>query len=260
VLSFAERESFLLSIWGSICNISGRKYIVLLAFVITFFPGTLFCHDYSLTTVNSLPPLPEQDTLEKNQLLYNGRVWRNVFYRTWGDQFLFTSDFLPGSVTVSGKRFDRLQLRYDIYNDEIMIPSVEGTILQLNKERINGFTLLFENRVYEFLNMPADSLNDFCGFVNILYEGDISMFIKYRKEIDLLAVDDRFDEFFQDHEIFITMDNMQYHIKSKRSLINLFRDRKKEIRAFIRRQPRNVTVKDPDSLIPVIEYCESLSK
>ena len=50
----------------------------------------------------AIPGTNVNDTIDI-QLLYNGRAWRNLYYKIRGDQFLFSTEFLPGSVTVEGK-------------------------------------------------------------------------------------------------------------------------------------------------------------
>ena len=93
----------------------------------------------------------EQDTLKENQNLYSGKVWKNMYRRINGDQFLFTNYFLPGTVSAYGKTFKNLLIRYDIFSDEVMIPVDREEIVQLNKEMIDSFSITFEkNKVYYF--------------------------------------------------------------------------------------------------------------
>ncbi len=133
----------------------------------------LFLVIYSLTFSESLPGInPEcylytragiglsvNDTLKENQILYNGRVWRNRYYYVNEDQFFLSKEFLPGSVTISGKTFDNLELRYDIYSDQIMIPMYNGPILQLNKEMVDSFSINFMNEEWRFVNLKRDTLD-----------------------------------------------------------------------------------------------------
>jgi hypothetical protein len=50
--------------------------------------------------------LTRRDTIAENQTLYNGKIWRNLYNLVQGDQFLFSKDFLPGSLTIKGKTFN----------------------------------------------------------------------------------------------------------------------------------------------------------
>src|SRR5665647_118758 len=135
----------------------------------------------------------QQDPLKENQILYNGKVWRNLYYNVKGDQFLFSSEYLNGSLSINGKTYKNLSINYDIYNDEIITPTNHSSILQMNKEMVDSFTLVFGVKTYSFINITEDSLAGIKGYVNVLYTGKSALYIKYKKEIQLLAVDDKYD-------------------------------------------------------------------
>jgi hypothetical protein len=202
----------------------------------------------------------EQDTLKDNQLLYNGIYWRNKYYKVKEDQFLFSKDFLKGSVAINGKVFKDLDLRYDIYNDQIMTPTSFGMIIQLNKELTDSFTINFDNKIYRFTKVESDSVRGFNGFVNVLYKGKVALYVKYRKEIDLLAVDKKYDEFYQVHRIFFVKDDVVYPISRKGDLLKLMNENKEQIKSAIKKFKVKITKKEPESFIPVVRYYDSLSQ
>lgn len=192
------------------------------------------------------------------QTLYNGRAWRNLFYRIKGDQFLYSPEFLSGSVTIQGKLFDDIPLKYDIYNDEILTITDKGIILQLNKEMIELFTMNYENQVLNFRNLMADSVNSLSGYVNVLYDGGVSLYIKYRKEILTLAVENKYDMFNQINRVFLKKDGEIVKVDSKGKLLQLFGEQKHQVRSFIRSSRISVSRKYPESFKPVIEFYDKL--
>jgi hypothetical protein len=202
--------------------------------------------------------LADQDSLFESQILYNGRVWRNLYYKVREDQFLFSPDFLRGSVTINGKSFKNISLRYDIYNDEIMTITNHGSVLQLNKEMVDSFNLIFQDRRYYFTKIQEDTLKGFTGYMNVLSSGKTPLFVKYKKEIELLAVDKKFDEFYQIHRIYFMKDGFVKLINSKKEFLNLLEDKKLQIRNFIKKNRLRISKKDPYSFLPVIGYYNSL--
>src|ERR1035437_2536330 len=98
----------------------------------------------------------QSDTLLDNQTLYNGKIWRNLYYLVMEDQFLFSKEYLPGILTIGGKTFNNVLLKYDIFKDEVLTPIDSGRILQLNKELIDSFSISFLNRKYQFIKMKED--------------------------------------------------------------------------------------------------------
>ena len=197
---------------------------------------------------------------KEDQTLFNGRVWRNLYYKVREDQFLYSKSYLPGSVSIDGKTFRNVNLLYDIYTDEIITHTFNGSFLQLNKEMVDSFSIVFENTKRYFFKTDIDSIKGYNGYLNILYTGKSSLHVKYKKEIELLAVDRKFDEFYQIHKIFLVKDSVINQITSKRDFLLLLEDEKTALKSFIKKNKLFVSIKKPESLIPVISYYDSLKK
>lgn len=199
-----------------------------------------------------------QDTMADLQTLYNGRVWKNLYYKVKEDQFLFSSKSLPGSVSISGRTFKNLEIRYDIYSDEIIIPKGNVAILQLNKERVDSFDLYYNNTRYLFVNIKDDSIKGFTGYLHLVYNGKTPVYIKYKKEIALLAVDGKYDSFYETRRLFIVKDSVTYPITGRRGLFNMVDVYKPEIKSFIKKNKLQFSVKDPSGVVPIIKYFDSI--
>jgi hypothetical protein len=201
-----------------------------------------------------------QDTLKGNQILYNGILWRNLYYKVREDQFLFSNELLPGSLTINGKTFINISLRYDIYNDEIMILKNPGEIIQLNKEMVDSFSLIFKNKTYKFVKIRENTARGFNGYVNVLYKGRNALYVKYKKEIEPLAVDHKYDQFYLTKRIYLVKDSIVYTITGKSALYKILNEDKTQIRNYIKKNKLRVSKQIPGSFIPVIAYCDSISK
>jgi hypothetical protein len=194
------------------------------------------------------------------QILFSGKEWHNLYTSIKGDQFLFSKEFVPGTVSINGKTFIDISLNYDIYNDEILIPANKGIILQLNKEIVDSFTLGFDNKTYKFFNTDKDSLENIKGFVKVLYEGKSRLYVKYKKEIQPLAVEDKYDLFFRTYRVYFVKGGKVNQISSKNELLKVLVDQKIQIKDFMKKNKTKVSKKDPESFIPVIRYYDSLSQ
>ena len=73
----------------------------------------------------------------------------------------------------------------------------------MNKEKVDSFSLILGNRIYHIINAGTDSSDVLRGYVNVLYDGPSSLYVKYTKKIQPLAVDGRFDLFFQEHRVYL---------------------------------------------------------
>ncbi len=198
------------------------------------------------------------DSLERDQVLFNGRVWRNLYTRIIGNQFLFSADFLQGSVTMNGTKFQGLYLLYDIHDDEILTPGSDNTILRLNKEMVDSFSLIYQMKEYRFTKIAVDTAKGDFEYVNILYSGKTALYIKYNKLIALLEVDDKYDKFYEVSRIYFIKNGEIHPVKFKRDLLKNMEDHKVQVKNFIRKNNIVITKKNPDAYIPVVRYYDSL--
>ena len=200
----------------------------------------------------------QQDSIKESQILYNGTVWRNKYFKIRGYQFLFSKEFLKGTISINGKTFNNINIGYDIYNDEIITPTYHGVILQLNKEMVDSFTINFNNKTYRFIKIQEDSVKGFKGYANVLYEGKTSVYVRYRKEIELLAVEGTFDMFYQTPSVWLVKDRIVHPVADKLDLFKALEDNKLQIRNYIKINKLRVSKRDPESFVPIVRFYDSI--
>ncbi len=202
---------------------------------------------------------PQPDTLAAYQVLYNGREWKNLYYRVEGDQFLFSGEFLPASVAIQGRTFDNIRLRYDLYQDEVLMPFGPGRVLQLNKEMVERFAITFQGKNHHFIRMPEDGPEGLKGYVQVLYDGKSALYVKYIKKIDRPSVENKPDVFYLITRLYFEKDGQVRLIARKGDLFNALKERKTLIREFMKENSVRPSVKDPESFLPVIGFYDSLN-
>jgi len=232
-------------------RIVSLSFVSLIFFIVNVYPGRSV-YNSGLTFFNDLP----QDTLPDNQFFLNGRYWRNLYPLVQDHQFLFTREFLPGSVTMRGKTFSNVRIRYDIFKDEIMTPGSTGGILQLNKEMVDSFSVFFQNKRYQFIRIPYDAGSGPEGYCNVLYSGKHALYAKYGKKIEKLAVEG--DRFYRVTRIFLLKDGIFHILRNKNDFMRLLKEDKTEIRNFINRNKLMISKEYPASFIPVISYLDNM--
>jgi hypothetical protein len=203
-------------------------------------------------------PISVQDTLKERQILYNGLLWTNKYHKFDGDQYLFSDIFLPGSLYFNNHIFRDLDLRYDIVSDEIMIPQSLDVIVQLNKEMVDSFTLVFKKKEYRFINLREDSLLGSSGYLNVLYQGRSALYSKYIKTIATVITDKSNGYFNEIMQLILVLDEKAYKIRRLRDILKLIPSESERIRHFVREKRLKVSINNPDSFIPVIRYYDSL--
>ena len=200
------------------------------------------------------------DTIPDNQFFFNGRVWRNFYAMVEEDQFLFSKKFLPGTVIMRGKTYPDVMILYDIFKDEILTPYKPVGILQLNKEMVDSFSFFFLNKRYCFVKMQDSTNSDLNGYLNVLYSGETTLFVKYSKKIEKLEAKGENNKFYQLIHIYLSKDGLFYPVTGKNDLIRIYDKDKKAIRDFIKKNRVRISKNDPESLIPVLRFTDSLNR
>jgi hypothetical protein len=162
-------------------------------------------------------------------------------------------------VTTGGKTYDNMSIRYDIYNDEIMTVTDRNMVIQLNREIVDMFSFRYDGRDYKFMKINRDSLNTISGYVNVLFDGELSLYVKYKKDIILLAVDNKYDQFLESYKIYLKKDGKLYSVVGNSDLLRIMKDRKKQLKRFMRENNFNLSKKNPENFVPVIEYYITLN-
>jgi hypothetical protein len=207
-----------------------------------------------------LCPAVQQDTLPDNQSLINGRIWSNHYFMISGDQFLFSNNFLPGTITLKGRTFSDVTLKYDILNDEILIPLDFGRVLQMNKELVDSFMISYNNKTYFFTRSRYVNPELPAGFVNIMYKGKSELAVKYIKKIDRLNTEGNVDNFYQQTRLYFINNNKVTLLRNKRSLYKAIEPYKNRVKIYLKKQMLYIDRNVPDSYIPALNYLDKISQ
>ena len=230
-------------------------YCQVILFILVFLPYSLSGNTDTLLT---------QNTSGKDVLL-NGRIWWNRHAKVTGDPFFNSDSYLKGSVVFNGQRFGNLDIKYDIYSDELVYKPESHPVILLNKEMVDSFKVsAFDAskgfREYRFVNAGTDSPGGPSGYVNLLYDGPTSLVVKYAKKIQPLADQGIYDLFHQELKIFIRKDSTLIPVTGRKTLFSLLGDKKKEVKEYSKKHRHRISMKEPDSLVPVLEFYDSLTR
>jgi hypothetical protein len=236
------------------------RIMFLLLFILNSLLFSASAGVFYVSTEPAVAEVVQQDTLHEKLNLFYGRIWRDLYYMVDGDQYLFTGAFLPATVTLNGKTFKNVSLRYDIFKDEILTPFRPGGILQLNKEMVDSFSVFYQNKKYLFYRMPEDSLNSPGGYVNVIYKGKSTLFLKYTKKIDHSKIGGENEKFYLITRVYFMKGNTISLITGKSDLLKVLIGRKELIKNFIKKNKLSVSKQNPESYIPVIRYFDTISQ
>ena len=174
-------------------------------------------------------------SLGPNAHLYNGSGYETYDVHIKGNPF-FLPAMQSGSLYYDGMRYENLPMIYDIHHDELIINRyTQNFRIRLVNEKTSYFTL--ENHF--FIRIVQDTSNNPViptGYYERLYDGNITALAKRRKRIDeTILAEGLSSQFIEDDLFYIRKDNIYYAVRNKRGVLDIFRERKKEIKKFLRK-------------------------
>jgi len=201
------------------------------------------------------------ENIKNESGLYNGSQYV-VYAQTIQDGIPFFEITQPsnGNVTYWGVEYKNVPLLYDILKGEIItvVPST-NYLIKLNTEKVSSFEVLN----HKFIRIAKDSSNKNIktGFYDVLYEGQTAV---YKKEIKTLNEDlssGKLRTFILDENaFFIKKNNVFFTVSNKSSLLDILKDKKKEVQEFIRKNKLKIR-KDKDNALPKIAaFYDEISK
>ena len=201
------------------------------------------------------------ENIKNESGLYNGSQYV-VYAQTIQDGIPFFEITQPsnGNVTYWGVEYKNVPLLYDILKGEIItvVPST-NYLIKLNTEKVSSFEVLN----HKFIRIAKDSSNKNIktGFYDVLYDGQTAV---YKKEIKTLNEDlssGKLRTFILDENaFFIKKNNVFFTVSNKSSLLDILKDKKKEVQEFIRKNKLKIR-KDKDNALPKIAaFYDEISK
>lgn len=191
-------------------------------------------------------------------LLFNGKRYTYfppLSFR--GTQFLYDKDTLSGSVVLRGKTYDRLKLKYDIYNQELILHYRDNNAvinqLVVSDAWLESFDLLDAHFVVE---LPEKQI------YQVLGEGPIRIFYTWHKGLFLqnrLGVTNySFTEPIR--KMYLDDGDTRERFKNNKSFLSLFNNTfREDIRKYLRRNRINVRQADDRKMRGLLEFINELT-
>jgi len=176
--------------------------------------------------------------------------------------YMDINGFTKGSVYYDGTLYNNISMLYDINNDDLVVlyPSRVSKFIAI-KERVKTFDYLGGH----FINLNADTLapggDVKSGYYRQLYNGKSEVLGKYSKTIQTTTSNTNGVEnyFSFSKDFYIKKNNVYHSAGSKGSVLDIFKDRKKEIRKFISANDLDFHANPEESLVKVATYYDHLS-
>lgn len=171
--------------------------------------------------------------------LYSGSEYVDFNIPQRGHQYYKTREWEEANIFFDGILYQRVPILYDISQDQVLVthPSEEGIFvkIKLNNDRIGYFTFLGDTFVQIRGNTSSDTPLE-PGLYQQLYDGEVGVVAKRIKtRQDQIESQTVISVFTQRDRYYIRKDGQYYPVKSKGSVLQVFKEHKKELSQHLRK-------------------------
>ncbi len=194
-----------------------------------------------------------------DQELINGIQYYNPHYRVTGHPYLMGEEAFPGSLYLSGKTYEGLQLHYDIYDQHLVLDyrTKFGGInkIILSPIRIESFSL--DGFGFRKLNLDKNGPL----YYQVIRAGELTCYVHWRKGLIPNRMDLRSlgDFTLPIRTYYLDKNGCVQSFSNRGSFAALFPvEARKEIKRFMRINRIRFRKADPRELTTLIEYVYTL--
>jgi hypothetical protein len=196
-------------------------------------------------------------SIQQQSRLYNGTDYVMYSSRDEEHPYFSIDDWTFGSIVYWHEQYENVPVMYDLSTDQVITEHNRGNPIKLIGEKVDGFTI--SDHVFERLRSNGtDNITE--GFYEKLYGGRSKVYAKhqklYREDLTSKEVIPRFEEISR---YFVLKDSALNNVKTKSSIIEVFEDRKQEIKTFIKKNKLRFREKKYVAIVRVAEFYDSLN-
>lgn len=205
------------------------------------------------------PGYGEADPAWLEQLLYRGVEWRPRMNLATGNEFFIADAWLDGTVTVQGLTFTGQKLRYDIFNDRLVILWKDIQALVISSEEVDAFSIGYGATARRFINL-RDDYSGISGFAEVIYSGGSMVVARHVKVIGKNTSMSSYAQFRENTLFYLITGTIGQQIRNKGSLLRMFGGHEDEVRRYIRQNHILVGRASPEGFGIATAYYDSLVK
>jgi hypothetical protein len=200
-----------------------------------------------------------RNTMKENLRLYNGNEYLFSGHNTKGFPYFKSADILNGSVYYDNNLYDNVSMYYDLVNDELIINDyTQNFPIKLITDKIKYF-IIDGNKFINSNNDDSFPIASTKGFYEELYRNKTIAFAKKQKVVTVRTSTEGSDFSYKEFDYyFVYYNNNIYKVTNEKSLLNVFKKRKTELRKFINTRKINFKKNFEEALVSTTQYFDNL--
>lgn len=169
-------------------------------------------------------------------------------------------DFNPGTILYDHVFYDQVNLRYDEVADLVILEDSTHQI-ELIKERLQAFSIGDNRFRYLIKEDTVSSALSKSGYYQVMVSNKTSLYKKEIKKVreKIINTNELATQIDVDTYYYVQKNNHFFEIQKKKNIFQLFKDKEKEIKRYLKAQHLNYR-KDKDyTLTNAVEYYNLLT-
>jgi uncharacterized protein YerC len=189
--------------------------------------------------------------------VFNGTEYIGITTPTQGHPFFSANKFEEGSIVYDGLLYPKVSLLYDLVNDQVIVKHQDNTGLlnqiQVEKNKVSKFDVLG----HTFIKLDGKNTSLKPGFYDQLYiDSNVQVLAKRSKYAKMEVVVMTYKDM---DSYFILKDGQHHTIKSKASVLRVFKDRKKELSKYLRDNNISFHLDRETAMVSMAAYYNTLN-
>jgi len=198
------------------------------------------------------------DTAWYDQLLYSGVEWHPAMQMAAGNEFFLTSEALSGTVTIDGITFKDVRMKYDIFNDGIIVLWKTGSPIIIDSKKVDEFTVIYNGLPRRFVNL-RETYPGIRGFAEIMYQGTSSVLARHIKVVLKNPAGANYAEFREETKYYLVLNGICSQVRNRSSFLDLMGEYEIPVRKFIRQKNLYLSNNSPQGFISAALFYDSLT-
>jgi hypothetical protein len=194
----------------------------------------------------------------KDAELLNGEKYYYPYRPESGDPFLISSG-MPSTICISGREFNNQIVRYDIYNQDVVLEYEDlyggNNNIVLRNDWIESFTL--GNKKFKKMVGPDGDEKIY----QEIYSDSISCYYHWKKDYLLKLSSGVQNYYFTDpiRKAYLFINNVYYPFRNKRQFIKIISDDlQKEVKGYMKKNRIRIKHISDAEMRELIIYCNSI--
>jgi hypothetical protein len=200
------------------------------------------------------------DIFGGDERLISGRIYYGPLKGSiLGHPYYFDDSWKNGIIDTPDKRFEDLQIKYDITLNQIILKytSTDNAVYQIGLNSGNIKSVQIENS--EFIPLPGTDKSTDIPFAEVISTGPVSYLVIKAKTLEITNSSGSYDYTYKEYlRQYLYYKDILISFRSKNTLYKTFPKFKKQLKRFVRQKNLYLIRNSIGERRELIDYCNTL--